>query len=188
LADNVHRERHCRISHTTSRALRLDSVVLGSVEGVGVLVIASSIACSIALRGYVAGAWSSYASGQRAPSGESDVDGDGGGQLQCAEPSLHGRGEIFGVVGVFAAFLRRERVPRSEMASWASSYAISPGVGALFGGPLARASPLSSVNTAMSAVSSPHSIERTCNACISGSLSAAGAVPKRAHPEGHFGM
>ena len=41
----------------------------GSADGVGVLAIASSIACSIALRGYVAGAWSSYASGPRALSG-----------------------------------------------------------------------------------------------------------------------
>ena len=42
----------------------------GSADGVGVWAIASSIAASIALRGYVAGAWSSKSS-ERAPSGAS---------------------------------------------------------------------------------------------------------------------
>jgi hypothetical protein len=43
--------------------------------------------------------------------GGSDVDGHGRRQFQCGEPTLHGHSEIFGVVGVvgvFAAFLRRE--------------------------------------------------------------------------------
>jgi hypothetical protein len=44
--------------------------VPGSADGVGVWVIASSIAASIALRGYVAGEWSSKSS-DRAPSGAS---------------------------------------------------------------------------------------------------------------------
>ena len=43
--------------------------------------------------------------------GERDVDGDRGGQIQCGEPTPHGRGEIRGVVGVLAAFLIREGVP-----------------------------------------------------------------------------
>ena len=43
----------------------------GSADGVGVWVIASSIAASIALRGYVTGAWSSKSAEERAPSGAS---------------------------------------------------------------------------------------------------------------------
>ena len=88
--------------------------------------------------------------------GERDVDGHRGWQVQGGKAILDSGGEPSGVVGVLAAFLGRERVPKLRKGFVGFVvYAISPGVGALFGGALAWASSLSSVNSAMSAGSSP---------------------------------
>jgi hypothetical protein len=42
---------------------------------------------------------------------KSDADGDGRGQLEHGKPGLHGRSQIRGVLGIFAALLCRQRVP-----------------------------------------------------------------------------
>ena len=60
-------------------------------------------------------------------------------------------GELFGVVGVFAAFLMRERVPEGRDGFVGFVVGDSPGVGDL----LVRASSWSSASNAMSAGSSP---------------------------------
>ncbi len=70
--------------------------------------MASSIAASIALCGYVTGEWSSKSS-ERAPSGASVVTRVG--KLQRRQTGLNSGGAPFGFVPVFTALLFRETIP-----------------------------------------------------------------------------